>query len=71
MARTIRADRIEREENTVALLLDIVSAVEVLAALHTDAANRRRCKIILEQVAALKDDALNRRNGQPLTHTDD
>jgi hypothetical protein len=62
VARTDRSRRTEREENTIARLLDIVEAVEVLAALHPDASNRRRCAIILAQVEAFRADAIERRN---------
>ena len=66
MARTDRSRRTEREENTIARLLDIVGAVEVLAALHRDSVSRRRWEIILEQVAAFKAEAIDRRNGYPV-----
>jgi hypothetical protein len=66
VATTHRAIRIEREENITALLLDIVSAVEVLALLtdDDDDDSRRRLELILEQTLALKYAAIARRNNK-------
>ncbi len=65
MATTHRATRIAREENITARLLDIVSAVEVLALLTDDIDDQRRLLIILEQTLQLKHDAIARRNNKP------
>lgn len=62
MAITHRAIRIEREENITALLLDIVSAVEVLALLTCDADDQARLGAILDLVTQLKYEAIERRN---------
>lgn len=65
MARTIQADRIERTENTIALLLDIVSAVEVLALLIDDPVKLRKLDAILDLTLDLKTDAIHERNTKP------
>lgn len=62
MAKTIRADRIERQENITALLLDIVSAVEVLGLLLEDEDEQQRLIRILDETIALKQAAIKRRN---------
>jgi len=64
VAVTKRATRIAREENITARLLDIVSAVEVLALLtdDDDEDGLRRLKTILEETLELKAAAIARRN---------
>ena len=64
MATTHRATRIAREENITARLLDIISAVEVLALLtdDDDEDGRRRLERILEETLKLKQAAIARRN---------
>jgi hypothetical protein len=62
VATTHRATRIEREENITARLLDIISAVEVLALLTDDPADHQRLMTILEETLQLKQVAIARRN---------
>jgi hypothetical protein len=67
VATTQRAIKIEKEERITALLLDIVSAVEVLALLidNDDQVTRNRLLIILGQVLKLRDKSITRRNQKP------
>lgn len=65
MAATKRATRIEREENITARLIDIVSAIEVLALLTDDPDDQKRLTIILEETLKLKHAAIQRRNKKP------
>lgn len=62
MATTQRTIRIEREENITARLIDIVSAVEVLALLTDDPDDQKRLVTILEETLKLKAAAITRRN---------
>ena len=62
MATTQRAIRIEREETITALLLNILSDVELIALLTDDRADQRRLLTILDEVLALKHAAIQRRN---------
>ena len=65
MAITHRAIRIERDENTIALLLDILHAVEVLALLTDNPDDQRRLLTILEETQRLKQITIDRRNKTP------
>ena len=62
MATTQRAIRIEQQENITARLLDIISAVEVLALLTDDETDQRRLLTILDETLHLKHAAIQRRN---------
>lgn len=68
MATTQRATRIERQENITACLLDIISAVEVLALLTDDLDDQRRLMTILEETLHLKHTAIARRNKKESHH---
>lgn len=62
MATTHRAIRIEQQENITARLIDIISAVEVLALLTDDPDDQRRLLTILDETLKLKHAAIQRRN---------
>lgn len=65
MATTHRAIRIEQQENITARLIDIISAVEVLALLTDDPDDQRRLLTILDETLKLKHAAIQRRNTKP------
>ena len=62
MATTQRATRIEKEERITALLLDMISTVELLALLTDDKVDHDRLLIILGQILQLRRKAIGRRN---------
>ncbi len=67
MATTQRATRIEKEERITALLLDMISDVELIALLldDDDQTDRDRLLVILGQILQLRRKAINRRNQKP------
>src|SRR5215207_3660608 len=65
MATTQRATRIEREERITALLLNMLSDIELIALLSDDRADQKRLLTILDEVLALKHAAIQRRNKKP------
>lgn len=65
MATTHRAIRIEREERITALLLNMISDVELIALLTDDEDDQRRLMTVLEEILKLKHAAIQRRNQKP------
>jgi hypothetical protein len=67
VATTQRATRIEKEERITALLLDMISDIEVLALLldDDDKLGRDRLLVILGQILQLRRRAIQRRNKKP------
>jgi hypothetical protein len=63
VAKTNRADQIERAENTIARLNSMIGDIEVLAALYQAPKYRRRLIAILQQIEAFHTDVLDERNG--------
>lgn len=62
MATTLRATRIERDERITALLLDMISDIELLALLTDDPTDHKRLLLILGQVLQLRRKTIDRRN---------
>lgn len=67
MATTQRATRIEKEERITALLLDMISDIELIALLldDDDQLGRDRLLVILGQILQLRRKAIDRRNKKP------
>lgn len=62
MAATKRATRIVREERITALLLNMISDIELIALLTDDEDDQKRLIHILEETLKLKHAAIQRRN---------